>query len=176
MLDDLGTEEVANGVDQITNDTITKEGKPHAMPGLQDHKLDQPPKQGAASFGAGQSTVEHVFNRRVIIAKHLEHQRNLYHNLIDFKAFDRVCHDGLWKVLIVGKTDWRLCESHPGSLRPSQQRVILNIQLGKFFRASRRQQIGVFTHSCSVQFLPWKNHTWDPQRTVHCHSSVLQMT
>ena len=91
-------------MDQITSGTITKEGKPQAMPGLQDHKLDQPPKQGAASFGAGQSTVEQIFNCRVIIAKHLEHQRNRYHNFIDFKnAFDRVCDDGLWKVLIVGK-------------------------------------------------------------------------
>ena len=61
MSEDLGTEEVANGVDQITS----KEGKPQKMSGLLDHKLDQPPKQGDASFGAGQSTV--------IIAKHLEH-------------------------------------------------------------------------------------------------------
>ena len=69
--------------------------------GLQDHKVDQPPKQGAASFGAGLSTVERIFDCRVLIAKHLEHQRNLYHNFIDFKkAFDRVCHDILWKVLL----------------------------------------------------------------------------
>ena len=47
MSENLGTEEVANGVDQITSDTPTKEGKPRTMPGLQDHKLDQPPKQGA---------------------------------------------------------------------------------------------------------------------------------
>ena len=90
-------------MDQITSDTITKEGKPQTMSGLQDHKLDQPHKQCAASFGVGRSIVEHIFNCRVIIAKHLEHQRNLYHNFIDFKkAFDRVCHHGLWKVLISG--------------------------------------------------------------------------
>ena len=108
---------MATGVDQITSDTITNEVKLLAMPGLQDHKLDQPPKLGDASFGAGQSTVEHIFNYRGIIAKHLEHQRNIYHNFIDFNnAFDRGCHDGLWKVLIVGKFDGRLCTSHPGSL------------------------------------------------------------
>ena len=71
---------------------LPKEGKPLAMPRLQDHKLDQPPKLGDASFGAGQS----IFNCRVMIAKHLEHQCTLYHNFIDFKkAFDRVCHDDL---------------------------------------------------------------------------------
>ena len=44
---------MANGVEQITSDTITKEGKPQAMPGLQDHKLDQPPKLGDASSEQG---------------------------------------------------------------------------------------------------------------------------
>ena len=39
----------------------------------------------------------------------------------------------------------------------------------EFSRASRRRQTGVFTLSCSAQCLPWENHTWYPQRTVHCH-------
>ena len=87
---------MANGVEQITSDTITKEWKPQAMPRLQDHTLDQPRKIGDASFGAGQYTAECIFNCRVMIAKHLEHRRTLYHNFIDFKkAFDRVCHDDL---------------------------------------------------------------------------------
>ncbi len=77
MSEDVGTEEVANGVDQIISDTPIKEGKPQTMPGLQDHTIDQPPKQSDASFGAGHSTVEHIFNCRVVIAKHLENQRNL---------------------------------------------------------------------------------------------------
>ena len=60
-------------------------------------------KQCDASFGAGRSTVEYIFDCRVIIAKHLEHQRSIYHNFIDFKkAFDIVCHDSLRKVLIGG--------------------------------------------------------------------------
>ena len=87
---------MANEGEKITSDTITKEGKHRVMPGLQNHKLDQPPKLGDASFGAGQYTTERMFNCRVMIAKHLEHQRTLYHDFIDFKkAFDRVCHDTL---------------------------------------------------------------------------------
>ena len=32
--------------------------------------------------------------------KHIEHWRKLYHNFVDFKkAFDRVWHEGLWKVM-----------------------------------------------------------------------------
>ena len=96
MSEDLGTEYVASGVEQITSDTIAKEGKPQAMPRLQDHKLDRSRKLADASFGAGQYTAESIFNCRVMIAKHLEHQRTLYHNFIDFKkAFDSVCPDDL---------------------------------------------------------------------------------
>ena len=43
MSEDLGTEEVPNGVNEITSDAPSKEGTPQTMPGLQDHKLDQPP-------------------------------------------------------------------------------------------------------------------------------------
>ena len=52
---------MANGVEQITSDTITKEGKPEAMQILQDHKLEQPRKLGDASFGAGQYVQLNVF-------------------------------------------------------------------------------------------------------------------
>ena len=97
MSEDLGTEEVANGVDQITSDYPNQRRDASDNIGLQDHKVDQPPKQGDASFGAGRSTVEQIFDCRVIIEKHLELQRSLYHNFINFKrAFDRVCHDSLW--------------------------------------------------------------------------------
>ena len=43
-----------------------------------------------AGFRAKRSTVEQVFNSRILIEKCLQHQRDLCHNFIDFKkAFDR---------------------------------------------------------------------------------------
>ena len=106
MSEHLGTEEVANRVDQITSEYPYQRRDASDNLGLHDHKVDQSPKQGDASFGAGRSTVEQIFDFRVIIAKHLEHQRSLNHNFIDFKkAFDRVCHNSLWKVLIGGTID-----------------------------------------------------------------------
>ena len=42
------------------------------------------------------STVEQIFNSRVIIEEHLQHQRNIFHNFVDFKkVFDRVWNAGL---------------------------------------------------------------------------------
>ena len=44
--------------------------------------------------------MEQVFNCRIMAEKHIQHQKNLFHNFIDFKkAFDRVWHEGLWAVL-----------------------------------------------------------------------------
>ena len=57
-------------------------------------------EQEQAGFRPGRSTVEQIFNSRVIMEKHLPHQRDLLHDFIDFeKAFDRVCHAGPWQVL-----------------------------------------------------------------------------
>lgn len=53
-----------------------------------------------AGFRPKRSTTEQIFNLRLLIEKHLQHQHDLYHNFIDFKkAFDRVWHEGLWQVL-----------------------------------------------------------------------------
>ena len=55
--------------------------------------------EGQAGLRLDRSTVEQIFNSRVIIEKHLKHQHDLFHSFIDFKkAFDRVLHAGLWQV------------------------------------------------------------------------------
>ena len=44
-----------------------------------------------ASFTAGRSTTEQIFNLRILCEKYLQHQQDLYHVLIDFKkTLDRV--------------------------------------------------------------------------------------
>ena len=49
-----------------------------------------------AGFRPGRSMVEQIFNSRVIIETHLQHQRDLFHNFIDFKKeFDRVWYADL---------------------------------------------------------------------------------
>ena len=53
-----------------------------------------------AGFRKGKSTVEQIFNCRILMERHIESQKDLYHNCIDFKkAFDSVWHDGLWSSL-----------------------------------------------------------------------------
>ena len=54
-----------------------------------------------AGFRPGRSTVEQIFSSRVITEKHLQHQRELFHNFLDFKkAFDRAWHAGLMQQVL----------------------------------------------------------------------------
>jgi len=47
-------------------------------------------------FREKRTTVEQIFNIRLLIEKHILHQHVLYHNFINFKkAFDRVWHEVL---------------------------------------------------------------------------------
>ena len=53
-----------------------------------------------AGFRKKKSTIEQILNCRIMAEKHIEHGIKLYHNYVDFKkAFDRVWHEGLWKVM-----------------------------------------------------------------------------
>ena len=53
-----------------------------------------------ASFRAGRSTTEQIFNPCILSEKYLQHQQDLYHVFIDFKkAFDRVWHAALWATM-----------------------------------------------------------------------------
>ena len=52
-----------------------------------------------AGFRPGRSITEQIFNSRVIIEKHLQHQRDLFQNFTEFKkAFDRVWQAEPWQV------------------------------------------------------------------------------
>ena len=53
-----------------------------------------------AGFRHSRSTIEHIFNLRIMCETHLQHQRNIYHVFIDFNmAFDKVWHEALWATM-----------------------------------------------------------------------------
>ena len=90
-----------------------------------------------AGFRVGRSTVEQIFNCRVLIEKHLQHQKDLFHNFIDFKkAFDRVWHDGLWHVLRGYNVDENLIQVTEALYRHASSAVLLNNTVGEWFPTS----------------------------------------
>uniref|UniRef100_A0A3B1JXQ2 ribonuclease H n=1 Tax=Astyanax mexicanus TaxID=7994 RepID=A0A3B1JXQ2_ASTMX len=90
-----------------------------------------------AGFRKGRSTVEQVFNCRVLIEKHIAHQKELYHNFIDFKkAFDRVWHEGLWQVLRDFSIEEGVVQMIQTLYHNASSAVLLNSQVGEFFRTT----------------------------------------
>ena len=112
MPEDLGDKGVAEKADTIAchglpaTSSNVKTLVPSAIPARSCSESSSTAKaeellaEEQAGFRPGRSTVEQIFNSRVIIEKHLQHQRDQLHNFIDFKKiFDRVWHAGLWQVL-----------------------------------------------------------------------------
>ena len=60
------------------------------------NQAEQILEEEQAGFRSQRNTTEQIFNLKLLVEKHLEHQKERFHNLIDFKkAFDRVWHDAL---------------------------------------------------------------------------------
>ena len=90
-----------------------------------------------AGFRAGRSTVEQIFNCRIMMEKHLQHQRELFHNFIDFKkAFDRVWHEGLWQVLRKFGIEEGLVTTIQALYSSSSSAVLLNNEVGDYFKTT----------------------------------------
>jgi len=71
----------------------------------------------------------------MIIEKHLEKQKDLYHNFIDFKKpFDRVWHAGLWQVLRNFNIDSDIVDMIKALYEDSSSAVLLSGQIRKFFQ------------------------------------------
>jgi hypothetical protein len=98
------------------------------------HQAEQILEEEQAGFRAQRSTTEQIFNLRLLVEKHLEHQKELYHNFIDFKkAFDRVWHEGLWRVLKEYNIDNQLIEVIKSLYDEATSAVLLNGNAGDFF-------------------------------------------
>lgn len=90
-----------------------------------------------AGFRERRSTVEQICSCRILIEKHLQHQKDLFHNFIDFrKAFDRVWHDGLWHILSQYNIENGLIDSMKALYNNASSTVILDNRLGEPFRTS----------------------------------------
>ena len=112
-----------------------------------------------AGFRPGRSTVEQIFNSRVITEKHLQHQRNLFNNFIDFKKVcDRVCHVGLWQVLRSFNMHERIVQAIQALYENSSSAVLLNSQLGEFFKTIVGVPLGMLTLTHPVQLFPREDH------------------
>ena len=88
-----------------------------------------------AGFRAKRSTTEQIFNICLLIEKHLHHQQDVYHNLIDLKnAFDRVWHEGLWQVMRNFNIDTHLIDRIQELYKDGHSAIFINNEFDEFFR------------------------------------------
>ena len=87
-----------------------------------------------AGFRPGRSTVEQIFNSRVIVGKHLQHKRDLFHIKRTSRRRLTVWHAGLWQVLRSFNTEEGLVQAIQALYENTSSAVLLNSQLGEFFK------------------------------------------
>ena len=90
-----------------------------------------------AGFRAGRSTIEQIFNLRILCEKYLQHQQNLYHVFIDFKkAFDRVWHEALWATMRKYNINASIIRAIENLYDNAQSAILFNGSTGECFRTT----------------------------------------
>ena len=90
-----------------------------------------------AGFRPGRSTVEQIFNLRIIMEKCKDHQQDLYHVFVDFKkAFDRVWHEALWSTMHHYNIDANLVKVIESLYNTATSSVLYNGSTGEWFRTT----------------------------------------
>ena len=104
-----------------------------------------------ASFRAGRSTTEQIFNLRILCEKYLQHQQNLYHVFMDFKkAFDRVWHEALWATMRKYNINASIIRAIGNLYDKAQSAVLFNGSTGEWFRTTVGVRQGVYSHQPSL--------------------------
>ena len=91
-----------------------------------------------AGFRHGTSTIEQIFNLRIICKKkHLEYQRNIYHVFVDFKkAFDRVWHNALWATMTKFNINRKHIDTIQSLYENAMSAVLVQGATGEWFHTS----------------------------------------
>ena len=101
-----------------------------------NNKVEELPTEEQAIFRPGRSKMYHIFTSRGINEKHPLHQRDLFHNFVDFKMFYRVWHARLWQVLRSFNMEEGLVQATQALYKNSSRAVLLNSQQGEFFKTT----------------------------------------
>ena len=90
-----------------------------------------------AGFRQGRSTIEQIFNLRILCEKYAQHQQELYHVFVDFKkAFDRVWHAALWATMQHYNINSKLTEMIRSLYDKATSAVFFNNNIGDWFRTT----------------------------------------
>ena len=90
-----------------------------------------------AGFRAKTSTLEQVFNLGFLGEKYLDHQKELYYVVIDFKkAFDREWYEALWATITKYNVNPNLIDVIRQFYQKAYSAVYYNGSVGDWFRTT----------------------------------------
>ena len=102
--------------------------------------------KGQAGFRTGRSTIEQIFNLRILCKKYLQHQQSLYHVSVDFKkAFNRVWHAALWATMRLYNINNNLIRTIECLYNKMTSTVYHDNNIGEWFQTT----VGVHQDVCS---------------------------
>jgi hypothetical protein len=104
-------------------------------------RIEQQMAEEQAGFRPGRGTIEQIFSLRLMAEKYNELQHGeLYWIFIDFKkAFDRICHELMWKILYHYGMQPKLIKLLEDLYRRTQSAVIVGQDITEWFN----QTVGV---------------------------------
>ena len=90
-----------------------------------------------AGFRQGRSTIEQIFNLRILCEKYAQHQQELYHVFVDLKkTFDRVWHIAPWATMQHYNINSKLTEMIRSLYDKATSAVFFNNNIGDWFRTT----------------------------------------
>ena len=99
--------------------------------------------------------MEQIFNSKVLIEKHLQHQMGLLHNFIDFKeSFDLVWHGDLWHILKGFNLENGPIHVIQALCDHATDAILLNNLLGEFFQTTIGVRQGCVLSPTLVNLFP----------------------
>ena len=106
-------------------------------------KVEEIIAEEQAWLRAGRSTIEQIFNLRILCENYLQHQQNLYHVFIDFKKpFDRVWHEPLWAIVRMYNFSANLVRIIEQLYDKATSAVQMNGRIGEWFRTTVGERKG----------------------------------
>ena len=126
-----------------------------------------------AGFRAGRSTVEQIFNLRILCEKYLQHQQDLYHVFTDFKkTFNMVCHTALWATMKKYNISTNLIQVIKNLYNKATSAVLFNRSIGDWFRTTDGVRQGCLLSLSATLFQHVSGNNHDRRLTRsrrHCH-------
>ena len=107
-------------------------------------------------FRAVRSTIEQIFNLRILCEKYLQHQQDLYHVFTDFKkVFDRVWRAALWAAMKKYNICANLIRVIKNLSDKATSAVLFNSSIRDWFRTTIKSERDVYSHRPSLAYF-WK--------------------